>query len=659
MKRYSLFSNLSALLANLLWVFLAYTLCRLAFLLVNLSSYPDLSLSHLVHLFGAGIIFDTSAILYTNSVILLMFLFPLHFKERRGFYVVARWIYTIVNTLCICTNLIDCVYFQFTGKRSTFSVLNEFSHEGTGSMAKILAEQFAAYWYLFLLAILLGVGFWKLFRRPSNIPVSHKPAYYLLHLFLLLLAVPLCVAGIRGGFTMATRPITISNANQYVHEARETGIVLNTPFSIIRTFNKTPFVTPNYMTQAEAEALCSPIHVPSDSAEFRPMNVVVFILESFGKQHFGFYNQTLNGGTYKGFTPFLDSLISSSALTYQYSYSNGRKSIEGMPSILSSLPNFVEPLFLTPASLNHMSGLARELSEHKGYTSAFFHGALNGSMGFEAFANATGFQRYYGRTEYNQDPNYQGDKDFDGTWAIFDEEFLQFFCDRMSEMEPPFMTAVFTASSHNPYPIPERYRGKFPKGHEEIQECIAYSDNAVRLFFEKARRQKWFSNTLFVITADHTSRHYDPFYTTTLGNACVPIILYAPSDSTLHGYDTQRVVEQTDIMPTVLNYLGYDLSYLAFGQDMLHTPVDETHALHWVPESDGYEFVKGDYVINFDGDRLTHAYRYRTDSLLHDDVLSTMPQDTLHLMERQMKAIIQSYMYRMNNDRLTATKEVP
>ena len=653
MKRFSLISNFTALLWNTLWVYVAYMLCRLAFVLVNLSTYPDLSLSYTFHLFGAGIIFDITAFLYTNALLMIFFLFPLHYKETKGFYTVSHWLYTIINTFCICLNLIDCVYFQFTGKRTTLSVLNEFSNEGAGNMTKILAEQFVANWYLVLLAIIIGIGFWKLYRRPTNIPVLHKSAYYILYALLIIIITPLTIAGIRGGFSSATRPITISNANQYVNKASETGIVLNTPFAIIRTFNKTPFVTPNYMAQEEVENYFSPIHIPADSVQFKAKNVVVFILESFGKQHIGYYNKTLNGGTYKGFTPFLDSLITHCAMTYQYSYANGRKSIEGMPSILSSLPNYVEPLFLTPASLNRMSGLARELSEHKGYSSAFFHGAINGSMGFEAFAKATGFQRYYGRTEYNQDPNYHGDEDFDGTWAIYDEEFLQFYCDRMNEMQEPFMTAVFTASSHTPYHLPERYKGKFPKGVERIQECVAYSDNALRNFFNKAKHQKWFKNTLFVLTADHTSRNYDPCFTTPLGMSCVPIILYAPSDSTLRGYDTERVVQQADIMPTVLNYLGYDIPYFAFGQDMLNTPADKTIAMHWVPEVDGYEFVKGNYAIEFDGKNVTHAYHYRTDSTLQHNVLRTMPQDTLSQMERQMKAIIQSYMYRMNNNKLT------
>ena len=136
----------------------------------------------------------------------------------------------------------------------------------------------------------------------------------------------------------------------------------------------------------------------------------------------------------------------------------------------------------------------------------------------------------------------------------------------------------------------------------------------------------------------------------------MPIIFYAPGDSLLSGYDRERVVEQTDIMPTVLGYLHYDQPYIAFGKDMLHTPADQTFALHWVPESSGYEFVKGPYVLEFDGQQVTAAYRYRTDSLLRHNVLKSMPQDTLRQMTRQMQSVIQQYMQRMTGDSLTLRK---
>lgn len=654
-QRFSLLNTpLAAVLWNLLVVYVTYTLCRGIFLMLNWPLYAGtLTWGHGLGLFGAGLLFDTPAILYTNAIILLMFLLPLHWKERPGFYRVARWIYTIVNSIAVYMNLMDCVYFPFTGKRTTASVFAEFSNESTGEMLKIFGGQFLSHWYLVLLAALVTWLFWKLFRpNPKTVtPPTSLPRYYAIQTLSLLIAIPLCIAAIRGGFTKSTRPITISNANQYVDRPAETGIVLNTPFSIFRTLKKTPFVTPDYMSDEEAAALYTPLHQPAGDGTFTPRNVVVLILESYSKQHIGFYNKTLRNGTYKGFTPFLDSLITVSK-TWQYSYANGRKSIEGMPSVLSSLPNFVEPLFLTPASLNSMSGLARELGEHKGYTTAFFHGAQNSSMGFHAFARATGFQHYYGREEFNADPDFNGDDDFDGTWAIWDEEFFQFYAKQMSQMQEPFMTALFSASSHDPFVIPERYKGRFPQGERPLQECIAYTDYALKRFCETASRQPWYKNTLFVITADHVSQQIDPFYCSTLGNYCVPIILYAPGDASLQGYDQERVVEQIDIMPTVLSYLHYDVPYIAFGCDMLGGKTDDAFALHWLPESSSYEYVWGDYALEFDGKDVTAAYAFRTDSTLSHNVLTTMPVAIRDRMERHMKSVIQQYMQRMNTDNL-------
>ena len=132
----------------------------------------------------------------------------------------------------------------------------------------------------------------------------------------------------------------------------------------------------------------------------------------------------------------------------------------------------------------------------------------------------------------------------------------------------------------------------------------------------------------------------------------MPVILYAPGDSLLHGYDTERVVEQIDIMPTVLSYLHYDRPYVAFGKDMLHTPPADTHALHWVTEFGGYQFVKGRYALDFDGRRVTAAYHFRTDSTLSRNILDSMPADTLQQMTRQMQSVIQQYMHRMSTDSL-------
>lgn len=632
-----------ALICNLLLVYVLFTLTRLVFVWCNSSLYADhMSATYLMHLMLAGLRFDTTAILYLNCWMIVAFLLPLHWKENnQKVFSVCRWLYVIVNFIGISANLCDCAYFPFTGRRTTFNVLQEFGNEG--NFLTIITNEALPYWYLFVLAGVLVWGLWKLFRVPQitiGDGVKGMVSYYASQIVLLAVASGLTIGGMRGGFTTAVRPITISNANQYVDHALDVGIVLNTPFSIMRTIGKKPFMDCNYLSDSDAQKYYTPLHQPADSVQFKQMNVVVFILESFGKQAMA-----------RGYMPFLSELAHK-GLSFEYSYSTGRKSIDGMPSVLSSIPSFVEPFFLTPASMNDLSGIAGELTRNKGYHSAFFHGAENGSMGFQAFAKATGFQEYYGRTEYNQDPRYHGDDDFDGTWAIWDEEFLQFYCDKMSEMKQPFVTSVFTASSHPPYAMPERYQKKYPPTNPRIFACVGYSDNALRLFFEKASKQAWFKNTVFVLTADHTSESIDPQYTCDIGRYKVPIVIYAPSVPELSGVDKERLISQADIMPTILGILGYDKPYVAFGQDVLNTKPEDTYAVNYMGENGYYQFLQGDWMIQFDGEKVAHAYRFKEDSLLTKDLKNQYPKE----YENRLKSLVQQYMYRMNHNQLVFKK---
>ena len=317
-----------------------------------------------------------------------------------------------------------------------------------------------------------------------------------------------------------------------------------------------------------------------------------------------------------------------------------------MPSILSSIPMFIEPFFLTPASMNHVSGLASILGG-EGYQTAFFHGAQRGSMGFQAFARSTGFKDYYGREDFSRDKRFGGEQEFDGTWAIWDEPFLQYYCAKMSEMKEPFMTAVFTASSHHPYVVPEKYRERFPEEGIEIHKCIRYTDMALGEFFRSASRQPWFKNTIFVLTSDHTNLSDHDYYQTDLGGFCSPIIIYEPGITDLQPAVQDKIAQQIDILPTVLGMLHYPKPYFAFGIDVLNTPAEDTWAVNYL--NGIYQYVKHGHVLQFDGQR-TRAVYALTDSLMKHNLVGNCPDQ--ESMEHELKAIIQQYMARMTQDRL-------
>ena len=650
-KGFDILSPLAATLYNLLLLYVVYFVARIIYLLVNYSYFAQgLTTSHLMEMLQGGLVFDTSAILVTNIPYIVLMLFPLHLKERPFYHRLCRGIFLTINGLALAINLCDAVYFRYTMRRTTTTVFSEFSNEG--NLGGIFLTETLRHFWLVIIFVLMVWGLYRLYRTP-RLDSRHLSwwRYDLATLLSLAAVAPFVVAGIRGGFATAVRPITISNANQYVDRPVEAALVLNTPFSLYRTIGKAVFVVPDYYAdRQEMERIYTPVHQPADSVPMTKKNVVVLIVESFGREYIGALNATLENGRYRGYTPNVDSLIARS-ITFTRSFCNGRKSIDGMPSILSGIPMFVEPFFLTPASMNHVSGIASLLAG-EGYQTAFFHGAQRGSMGFQAFARSTGFQQYYGREDYDADSRFGGDDDFDGMWAIWDEPFLQYYAAKMSDMKEPFMTAVFTASSHHPYVIPDKYKTIYPEEGIIMHKCIRYTDMALGKFFKTASQQPWFNNTIFVLTSDHTNMSDHAYYQTDLGGFCSPVIIYEPG----RAPEVQdKIAQQIDILPTVMGLLHYPKPYFSFGIDVLNTPADDTWAVNYL--NGIYQYVKHGHVLQFDGERTKAVYAL-TDSLMQHNLMGDgrwkkeEGQKLLPEMERELKAIIQQYMERMTEDRL-------
>ncbi|MBR6283712.1 MAG: LTA synthase family protein, partial [Muribaculaceae bacterium] len=499
-------SRVVAGVLNLLLALLVLMLARVVFYCENWSTFaPWQSWSLLWSELRGALTFDLSAALYVNALYLVLLLLPWHGKERPAFHRGLRWLFVVTNALALASNLCDAVYFQYTGRRTTITVLSEFAHEG--NLGGIVGTELLRHWYLVVAFVLLTWLLWRGFVVASHNVPAPRWRYYLTQTLALAIAAPLAIVGIRGSATAGTRPITVSNATQWVNRPIEAALVLNTPFSIIRSIGKKVFITPNYMTLTDMEATYSPEHRhPMVDSLSRPgRNVVVLIVESLGKEYIGSMNRDLDSGNYRGYTPFIDSLAARS-MTFRYSFANGRKSMDAMPSILAGLPMMVETFFLTPASLNDMQGLPA-LLQPMGYSSAFFHGGHNISMGFSAFAHTIGFQRYYGLDEYCQSPNHHGMDDFDGKWAIWDEPFLQYMLDVLATQPQPFVVGAFTASSHHPYHVPPQYADSLrDEGGRAIHKCVRYTDLALRRFFERAATQPWYRNTVFVLVADHTNQ---------------------------------------------------------------------------------------------------------------------------------------------------------
>lgn len=638
---------LKALACNALMLLIGYMVCRIAFTLENIKLFPGLTPWRYLYMCLGGLRFDISAICYTNALYMVLMLLPLHWKENRGYYTFLKWLFVVVNSVALLSNLMDAVYYPFVNRRATISVFTEFKNDA--NVFGIIGTEFVHHWYFTLLGIVLVTLLIRLYQTPTPISVKSKRAYYSWGIPILIASIVLAFVGIRSDFTFDARPLNNRNAKTYAEHPIEAGIVLNTPFSVIRTIGKKPFVDPKYYPSYRAsEKFFNSVHhntMPDSLYAKEKLNLVFIILEGFGAENSAYLNPRLDGGRYKGYMPFIDSLMRSS-LVFDYSFAHGRQSIDMAPSVFSSIPKFVESFFTSQAATNDISSIAAILDK-QGYRTAFFHGADNGSLGFEDFARNAGFMEYYGRNEYVADKDFGGDNDYDGHWGIYDEPFLQFFCKSISGFKQPFFATVFTLSSHHPFHIPKKYVNVFPDGPLPINKLIGYTDNAVRNFFNEAKKQPWYKHTLFVMTGDHTSGTWHDEYNTDMGRFRVPLIFFKPGDETFRGR-SRSVAQQIDVMPTVLDYLGCMTPYVAFGCNLLSTPTEKTYAVNY--NNGIYQYFKNGLMLQFDGEKTIAVYRFEQDPLLKRNLIGKWPEEAQ--MERELKAIIQQYMWRMSNNEL-------
>lgn len=627
---------------RLLLVYLFYTVARLLFFYFNSQLLQIHSFSYFIALCYHGLVFDTSAILYVNLLFIVFSLVPFKVNTSATFQKRMFYLYFVTNLLFYATNFIDFIYYKYSLNRTTIAAFDVLEHEKNKS--GLLGSFVLDYWYIFLLFfVLAAVWIWlykKIRFKGVAIPENNW-AYFVWSTVAFLLSGVLIVAGIRGGdLSKSTRPINLLDASRHVKNAVHADLVLNTPFAIIRTlfsnnFKKVEFpgIDEAYITEA-----IHPIKQYGSRPSTKP-NVVLFILESYSREYCGAFNKYMGIKNYKSHTPFIDSLAQHS-LIFTNAYANGRQSIHGMSSILAGIPTYRDAFTSSPYSKQKIESLVSTL-ESEGYHTSFFHGAANGSMGFLGFSNILGIDSYFGRTEYNNDA------DFDGYWGIWDEPFLQFMKRELDREKAPFFATVFTVSSHEPYIIPEQYKSKFKEGEIIMHKCVEYTDYALKRFFEEAKKEPWYNNTIFIMVADHGNLVYYDEYSKPINRFAVPILFFKPGSDYV-GVDND-LAQQIDIYPTVLDMIGYKKPFRSWGRSLL----DKTKYQPFVVNSMGntHHFIKGNYICVFDGKNVTGFYDVNDKALEHN--LINKRNAEMDVLEKETKAFYQDYMHRVVDRKLS------
>lgn len=640
-KLFSLNNIYFVLITRVVILLLLFTITRIIFYIFNAGNF-SVDFGKFCLILINGLRFDISAIVLINAVYIIFQTIPFNFRSNKTYQKILEIIFYITNAIAILLNCVDIAYFKYIFRRTNYDIMKSIFIGD--DFRTVFSKYLADYWYVIFIWILLIVLLVFLYKKTKRILIVRNKSFvqHLTAVFLFIFTLSLSVVLIRGGFQL--RPISLVTAGEYT-TADNVPLIINTPFSIYCTSKKQKLSEKKYFNDQHAKRIFDPVkknlHHPSS---FRKLNVVIIIVESLSKEYIGIMNKDIEEKKYTGYTPFLDSLIAHS-LCFDNCFANSKRSIEGIPSILSGLPSLMDDAYLTSAfSGNKINSLPLLLKKY-GYASIFFHGGKNGTLNFDAYAKMAGFGKYYGKDEYNNDADY------DGKWGIYDEEFLQYAVKTMDKTQLPFISAVYTLSSHHPYSIPKKYKNKFKKGPLEIHESIMYTDYSIKQFIKSCSGTNWFDSTLFVITADHTSIAGTQYYMNNAGSFAVPLIFYM-HNSDLKGMN-HHICQQTDILPSVLDFLNYDEKYVAFGTSVFDTTADHFSVSY---SGSNYQIIKDSFLLQFNGEKSMDLYNLVEDKLMEHN-LSDKDQKKLFQLENFLKAYIQSYNNRMIKNKLTDTNE--
>ena len=637
MKRLPRYSEYKVVAYRIMLIYFFYFLARLLFYFYNKNLIQIDGIGDIASMCFYGLAFDTAAILYLNVLFIVFSILPLQINHTKKYQSFLFYLYFIPNLFGYATNFIDFIYYRFNFGRSTIAALDSLKNESNKTI--LLVNFLMNYWHVFVLFVLVSFFWVYLYKKVSISEVQHHSGkvYFGSSLISFLLTSTLIIGGIRGDFKKSTRPINMIDASRNVKNSSQADVVLNTPFALIRTMFSNNFKKVNFVNSITIDSLVQPIKQYKNNPKSKP-NVVIFILESNAKEYFGSFNKDMKIPNYKGYTPFVDSLAQHSMI-YTNAYANGYKSIHAMSSVLAGIPSFKDAFTSSPYPKQITESLVSTLKS-EGYSTSFFHGAPNGSMGFLGYANILGFDHYYGKNEYNNDA------DFDGVWGIWDEPFFQYFNTTISKEKQPFMATLFSVSSHEPYQVPDKYKGKFPKGDVNIHQCIGYTDYALKQFFASAKKQSWFNNTIFVFVGDHGNTIFYDEYKKEMNKNAVAMMIYKPN-SDLVG-ESKEYAQQIDLYPTILDLMGYNKPFRSWGRSLVGDKKIQPFVIRY--SSNLYQFMSGNYICTFDGNKVVGFYGKNDKDLKYN--LIAKRNSEMDLIELKCKAYIQDYMARIMDKKL-------
>jgi phosphoglycerol transferase MdoB-like AlkP superfamily enzyme len=581
---------------------------RTVFLLYNSAQATAMSWTDVLIGYSVGLRFDLATIFIFNGIILFFLSLPLAIHRRRRTYSIYNWLLIAANMPILVVNAIDVIYYSFAEKRLTHELFTTASDFGSFK-PDLLME----YWWLFGVFFFLTLLMYKLLnffalRYLNNeiLPVSNNRwrwAWSIIFLGMMFM-------GMHGG--LQRKPLTISNA--YVGESFFSGSMgLNSAYTILTAVD---WENEQIYRIAEKEAvtvtrsmLLESFDGPYIRADYpllrqasfaepeRHYNVVFLIIESLNARDVGLLTGAHPG---QSLTPNLDTLARH-ARVYRRYFANGTRSVESLPALLNSMPDiFSRPTIGSHFMRNTHYGLPMMLKE-RGYSSAFFCGSRNGTMGFDKYATVSGIDKYYGMNEYPD-----AERDFDGYWGCADLPYLQWVAKQQDAMHEPFLSVFFSISNHHPFNLPRNNAEDIAaKPLGKMAKTVMYTDRALGEYFKRVSKEPWYKNTVFVLTGDHCFHEQSDPGRSFMENFHVPLFLIGPGIEP--GFD-DRIGQHVAVMPTLIQHMRLRTLHASTGVSLFDDAGGTPFAINNL--MDVASLAQGDLALSTSFERIQALCRY-------------------------------------------------
>ncbi|CAI8866202.1 LTA synthase family protein [Pseudomonas donghuensis] len=660
-------SHLAYTLLCGLVIMLMLSLVRLALLAYNNDMIGDTPMSTVAEGFFNGLRFDLRVVVYL-SIPLLLAILSARAMAARGLF--RAWL-TIASSIVMFLGLMEMDFYREFHQRLNGLVF-QYVKEDPKTVLSMLWYGFPVVRYLLAWAFgtwLLSLLFKGIDRltRPDGVYESQvagkrsvAPWYVrgVVFFMVLLVAVIAARGTLRQGPPMRWGDAFTTDSN-FVNQLGLNGTLTlidaaKSRFGEDRANIWKSTIEQGLATQAVRDMLLTANDklVDADSAavrrDFTPpadntlpiKNVVVILMESFAGHSVGAL------GSPNNITPYFDKLAKEGVLFDRF-FSNGTHTHQGMFATMACYPNLpgFEYLMQTPEGGHKLSGLPALLSA-RDYDDVYVY---NGDF---AWDNQSGFFGNQGMTTFIGRNDFVNPVFSDPTWGVSDQDMFDRGNEELAKHDgkKPIYALLQTLSNHTPYALPKDLPVEKVTGQGRLDEhltAMRYSDWALGQFFEKARKEPYFKQTLFVIVGDHGFGNHQQVTEMDLGRFNVPLLLIAPGIQDKFGALNHTVGTQIDIVPTIMGRLGGETRHQCWGRDLLNLPAGDP-GIGMIKPSGSEQIVgliKGDRILIESKDMSPRMYRYELGANFKAELIEAPDQkDLTHKLESFIQTATKSLL---------------